>query len=89
MSSNSIFEPVILCKKCGYVRIEWVEEHALPIEWKTKEIHYCEVSESFPCLRCSQTVYYDCRVLSPENRRIKLDQTTGKYHVCNKQGKNS
>ena len=39
MSSNdnvSISEPVSLCKKCGYVRIYWIEDNKVPFEWENQ-----------------------------------------------------
>jgi Pyridine nucleotide-disulphide oxidoreductase len=70
------------CRRCGYIRIYFLLGHALPFEYRNNSIHYCEVSESHPCIYCEESVYLDRRVLSPTGKRIPLNVTDGKYHVC-------
>ena len=84
----SLFENTIMCKRCGYVRLCFdgtigYNGKLVPKEFRTGLVHKCDVSSPFECVRCNETLYFDRRVLSASGKRIALNQTDGKYHICN------
>lgn len=78
---SSIFENTIICRKCGYVRICFdgtigYNGKLVPKEFRTGEIHRCDIGDPFECLRCQEKVYFDKKVLSVNGRRIAPFRTT-------------
>ena len=86
----SIFDTFIICRKCGITRICFDDSqrgptgNLIPLCYETKEIHSCDLSETFPCSHCDEQIYLDRKVLSPTGKRISLNALDGKYHYCNR-----
>lgn len=87
---DSELEPVIICNKCRIKRITFdglqrgPNGRLIPLDFRTLEVHECDISYSFPCSHCDEQIYLDKKVLSPSGRRIPLDALDGRPHECSK-----
>ena len=85
--SNEL-EPVIICDKCRITRIcfdgskRGYTGKLIPLDYRTNEVHECDIGYSFPCRHCNEQIYLDKKVLSPLGVRIPLNCTDGRAHVC-------
>lgn len=87
---TDILEPVIICRKCGVTRLCFDDSqrghngNLIPLEFESKQVHKCDISDPFPCIHCDSPIYLDRKILSPTGRRIPLNLETGEYHLCTK-----